>query len=376
MKSVEFGRRLEGREQNIPSLDGLRAVSIALVVCAHGIDAWARGAPNRWVLMLVNGGTGVAIFFGISGFLITGLLLREHARQGSISLPRFYARRALRILPAFGVYLAFCALVLAVPVGDLVRAGTFLSNYLPPQRGELAHTWSLSVEEQFYLFWPLVLAALGPRRGLRVAGGLLVAAPVLRCLTYFLVPGLRGLTGWMGHTRVDAIMIGCFLALLVHEERQGRLLRLALHRWAAAASAVVLFVGSPMLTQWFGGGYRLPLGYTLESLAVGSIIAWAVHNPGSVVGRFLNWRPVVHLGRISYSLYLWQQPVWRAGEWPWRGFIGLAAAEASFRLVEQPFLRLRALVMRERSSTPARHDVVVGALVQEPGSHGADELHK
>lgn len=183
------------------------------------------------------------------------------------------------------------------------------------------------------------MQALGPRRSLLAAGALVAAAPVLRVLTYFAWPSGRGAIGWMMHTRVDALMVGSFLALLEELRANHPFFCLARRGVAAFAAAVFVVFVSPLGDLAYGGAYRVPLGYSLDAIATAVVLFWAVRNPGSVAGRFLNSRPLVHLGRMSYSLYLWQQPFMRPGAWP---LLAAGFAELSHRMVETPMLRLRA----------------------------------
>lgn len=339
----------------IASLDGIRAISILLVVLGHARHALPElSGPARIVAdLLGNQSLGVSTFFVLSGFLITTLLVREHEATGTLHLGHFYLRRAFRILPAFYVYVAVIAALSAlngwgIPGSHFLSAVTFTWNYVPSTEGWwLGHGWSLSVEEQFYLFWPLVLLVLGRRRAAWAAGALLLAAPVLRLATYALLPEWRGRIPIMLHTRVDALMFGCLLALVPWDgallKKARRLLELRVH-WAAAAFLLVL---SPLLTERFQGKYLLPVGFSLEGACIALLLFWAVSRPETAVGRVLNSRPAVHLGALSYSLYLWQQPFTepglshQPGVFPFNLLGAWLAAELSHRWVEKGFLRLR-----------------------------------
>ena len=333
-------------QTRIPSLDGLRAVSIAFVTLSHSGLRSEQGAIVTELLQWA-GAFGVTVFFVISGLLITRLLVEEDDTWGRISLGRFYVRRIFRILPAYYAFLA--AMAIAGKLGrvdadgrQLASAAGFVWNYLPGPGWELAHTWSLAVEEQFYLLWPLALALLRPRRALRLAVGLVVLSPALRLLSYALMPDLRGRIASMLHTRMDGLMLGCVLALLWGTPGFEAFRRRLGGTAAMAAAAVV--ATSAALTVAFGGRYRLPIGYSVEALAIGVLLTWCVSRPSTAVGRILNSRPLVHLGVLSYSLYLWQQPivsptlVHRLA----LGLLGvLLVAELSYRGIERPFLRLR-----------------------------------
>src|SRR5574337_202485 len=171
----------------MPSLDGFRAVSILMVLCGH--LGGTRGFPvtaiaiTRWIGDL--GALGVQVFFVISGFLITSLLMGEREQTGTISLKNFYLRRVLRIFPAS--YSFILALLIATMLGwvsltgrDFAFAATYTVNYYPHHPWQIGHLWSLSVEEQFYLLWPLALLALRERRALTVAVAAIFTGPLVR----------------------------------------------------------------------------------------------------------------------------------------------------------------------------------------------------
>ena len=218
-------------KRTIPSLDGLRAVSVVFVLIGHLFGgAFSYKSPAVWsVLLLVgNGNLGVNIFFGISGFLITRLLVKECARTGRIDLFGFYARRAFRIFPAFYFYLASILLLSAAGIFTFYpvtwfSAALYLRNYYPPFEGSgdwlTAHAWSLAVEEQFYLLWPPCFAVLGQRRSAWFAASLVAISPSLRVLNYLFLPGLRTDVNYMTHTRLDALMVGCLVAILLDNPR-------------------------------------------------------------------------------------------------------------------------------------------------------------
>jgi peptidoglycan/LPS O-acetylase OafA/YrhL len=152
------------RPRYIPSLDGLRALSVVLVIVLHTLwaEAWIH-PMHEWYLVLGNGGMGVSIFFVISGYLISTLLLREWEKKGTISLKSFYLRRAFRILPPLYVYILFLVVLGAtghlpgMNFREFITAVTFTRNYVPSGLWAMEHLWSICLEEQFYLIWPSVL---------------------------------------------------------------------------------------------------------------------------------------------------------------------------------------------------------------------------
>ena len=289
-------------------------------------------------------------FFVISGFLITRLLLKELHATGTIKLERFYFRRALRIFPPFYVYLAVAlALTLAgfVP-GNLrafVVAGTYTWNYLGGGSALLVHTWSLSLEEQFYLLWPAALVFLGTSKSAKAALWVILLSPISRVVTYILMPHQRALLNAMLHTGLDSIMFGCLLALLWRSDRFNKLMQPWVRGWVAGCAAVFSTILGPLfLGARFRGSYGLVFGYTLNALCLSLILMYVVRVPNSPVGRLLNAAVLRHLGVISYSIYLWQQMFTGAdsiGRYPWSLIAVLGCAELSYWMIERPSHRLR-----------------------------------
>ena len=225
------GNHPKNSDRRIPSLDGCRAISIMLVLFAHLCETPAFQAFNPYArLMFHFGPFGVKVFFVISGFLITTLLLNEERSNGSISIAGFYVRRAFRIWPVAYVYLLVVTLlawkhVISVTPHHLLYAATFLINHIQEPNWFTGHFWSLAVEEQFYLVWPLVFR-FTPRRG-RLVGCLLllILAPLLRTLAYLYEPGIYAAMQLSLLFVGDAIAIGCLVALLSNELDESRIVR-------------------------------------------------------------------------------------------------------------------------------------------------------
>ncbi len=368
----------------IPSLDGLRAISIFLVLVAHARPSTGVALAIRRPLTAIpgNGSLGVSIFFVISGFLITRMLLSQ---QKLTALPAFYFRRTFRILPASFVFL-FVLYVLRkagwihLPNHDLLGAALFVWNYMPASGAWwVGHTWSLSIEEQFYLLWPLLLLGLGQRKNRWIAAAFIGLAPILRIVSYFLLPPhhfLRQRIPIMLHTRIDTIMFGCAAALSYElpafQHLMQRLFRANFH-WACIA---FLFVISPCLSyfsefqdlnhSWINP-YLTLAGYSLEGACIVVFMIWTVQHPNSIIGRLLNTPALIHLGVISYSVYLWQQLFLTPDDpHPYaRGMLPLLqrfpinllcvflAAEISYHVVEKTGLRLRDRLVRRRPRSEA-----------------------
>jgi peptidoglycan/LPS O-acetylase OafA/YrhL len=350
-------------DKRIPALDGLRAISILFVLFNHLVGT--RYFSARLTPLGQFGNFGVRIFFVISGFLITTLLLREYERTGSISLTNFYLRRVLRIAPAAYAYL-FVLAVLNVRYGillrhDLLFAATYLTNFHPIRSWYVGHLWSLAVEEQFYLLWPAVLAFWGVRPARRVAVVTILLVPILRVAWWFAFPTMPMQTriGEMFFTVADAIACGCLLAI----QRRW----LWRQRWYGALMESRWFFLVPVAATEFRFTYRHAIPHFLISLPLMNLgialtMDWRMSHARSAVGKFLDWKPMVFLGTLSYSLYLWQMPFLNQfSRAPWAAFpvnlcLALLAALTSYKIVEQPFLKLKETIQLKRIGLAGRVD--------------------
>jgi peptidoglycan/LPS O-acetylase OafA/YrhL len=348
-----------GSRHDMPSLDGLRAVSILIVILSH-TKTLLPGAITRSGLFryFIGGGLhGVQIFFVISGYLITTLLLREFTKTNTISLKRFYARRALRIFPPFYAYLTVLGVLWAAGIvtehwPTFLAAATYSITYLPDPKGwYLMHTWSLSVEEQFYLLWPALLVwSCKARRGAWIAFGVIAAMPLVRLLLFLgaIHLAMNGDRGIVTISSADTLMVGCLLALLKGNLRWERFHRRWINVVSVCAMAAIGFVVMPWLSVKLKVGLgqliSVALGNTITSLCIGFVLIYVVENAQSITGRALNLAPIRHIGVISYSIYLWQQ-LFTSGDLfpgPYIYFFIFVAAELSYWLIERPALRLRA----------------------------------
>ena len=341
----------------LPSLDGLRALSIAAVLAGHA-------APSMGIALRLSkcgdlGALGVRVFFTISGFLITSLLLEEFDSSGRISIPGFYLRRTFRIFPAFYVYagaIGLCAAGqwISLRPGDLLAALTYTTNYHYDRSWWLGHAWSLAVEEQFYLLFPLVFACFGRRAAAIASAAMIAISPMVRV---FLISnaGLCDAAGEAFPAVADTIAMGCLLAMAnPWLGRQPRYLAALRSRAFALIPAAVL-----LLNSVHGGRIRGGLIDSLIAILIALIIDRCVRFPDGVSGRVLNSWPFVQAGVLSYSIYLWQQPfLTRFVSYPCQRFpfnvVCLAlAAWLSYRFVERPFLTLRRRIEQFRRSRRA-----------------------
>jgi peptidoglycan/LPS O-acetylase OafA/YrhL len=348
---------LPGSERNIPSLDGLRAVSIVFVLLAH--SSWflprivTQSSPFRFIIG--NGMHGVAVFFVISGYLITTILLRELSSTHSISLRRFYFRRTLRIFPPYYAFLAVMGFlwaghVIKLDLTSFVAAATYTWAVNPHATSALlTHAWSLSIEELFYLLWPLCLLLLyRKRRTLHWTIGAILFFPVLRLALYFLLPSLRGHEFYMVQGWGDTMLVGCALALVRQRHDFEAWHRRVLKGWMVVLIGLVAFYMSPFvmlsLPKSAAGFYANAINPLLVAAATAVIVLYLITRTRSMASGILNQAILRHIGVLSYSLYLWQQMfMMHQLHFYWPAYVyAFLAAETSFWLIERPSLRLRA----------------------------------
>lgn len=328
-----------GHERRIPSLDGLRAISITLVMVSHLVK-WKHISG---AILESYGTLGVFIFFVLSGYLITNILLGEYKRTSTISLRKFYIRRAFRIFPAAFVFLAIVIVLYWKEMSwfHVAAAVFYFANMDLTRPWIFGHLWSLSIEEQFYLLWPFALKKWYRHRTWIVLGAFWIA-PVFRTVLYaFKVrDGLVGsLPLYSSH-----LAVGCLLAILA--PRLPKIPR----------SIALLMLGALILIPFFAANtpartlFSLFVLSPLLDVSAAGLVLHVIQFPY----RALNWGPVAWLGRISYSLYLWQE-LFCSNAALHGGYLlilpSIGCACLSFYLVEQPMLRIR-----ERLKLPAKSD--------------------
>lgn len=332
--------------EHLPSLDGLRAVSIGLVMLGH-----LSGAPRFPTLDLGIGNysrLGVTVFFVISGFLITRLMLLERIKNGRVSLKLFYERRALRLFPASYTFIGcVCLLSLAgvfhLRPTDIWHAVTYTVNFLPNRGKQIGHLWSLSVEEQFYLIWPLTFVLLGPRRAGWAAVGVILFGPFARFGDWLFLRGTPYHDLQMFPMVADSLAMGCLLAM-TSGWLETKTWYLRLFRPAYSVGVVFLVL---LINRYMGYSVVAVFGTSIVNLALAVLIHRCVYCSRDLAGRVLNWRPIVFVGVLSYSLYLWQQlflnpesTAWGC-TFPQNLIFTVAAALGSYFLLEKPVLKLR-----------------------------------
>ncbi len=360
----------DARDQHLPGLDVARAFAIGLVLWHHGpmlLNAKWRLFAQPLYRWSVSGWIGVDLFFVLSGFLITGILLR--ARGTEKPLRRFWARRALRIFPLAFAYLELLYIVVtkfnfppaAAYFNRWPTFAFYLSNIDIAFRqwggdGTLDILWTLALEEQFYLFWPLIVLFLKPRQVLALCGVMALLGPLIRLWTYeTLGPTAAYVATWC---RVDTLAIGGALAVLYfdptlrkHAIRAARILvlpSLAFFAW---------LISRPTGDRWPAPflAWLPTVGYSLIALAFAAFVGLAAAPPKFLRPLFKN-RPLAYIGKISYGLYIWHclighcVRVFIAPRYPdidtrWLLLLWLAltilAATISFYALERPFLKLK-----------------------------------
>jgi peptidoglycan/LPS O-acetylase OafA/YrhL len=351
---------------HIPVLDAVRGIAILLVLAGH-----ADG-------MLPGGALGVDLFFVLSGFLITSLLLDEWARGGHISFRGFYRRRALRLLPALVVMLAVVTLVAAIRVDGfrtevvwaLFSLGYVINLAAIPNDGigaeNLQHMWSLSQEEQFYLLWPLVLV-LVLRAGTRPkALAFLLGGGAALLFGYRIgLAALGAPVGWLWYTpenRSGGLILGCLAAVLFSHGLVRRVPRSLVTLMLVAACATVATVSAE---SRFDAIVLLPL-FTVSATVV--LLGLVLH-PDWWLARLVNRAPLRGVGRISYGIYLWHWPLFLAFGWVVGLPLVIIVALISYRFVEHPFLRRRHTTRRPETDarsqpTPERVPLSVPHVVE------------
>lgn len=332
-------------KSRLPGIDGLRAIAILMVVIHHcnylPAFPYSKAFHDVASTGLIE---GVTVFFALSGYLITWLLLKEETKTGTISLPGFYFRRAVRILPASFLYLGLItvtALLRHWPVSaHEILASVFFFRNLTSGSDHTGHYWSLATEEQYYLFWPFLLRLLPSRWRVPVAAGLFLLAPAARALAPWLGTWAVELQWWRIF-RGNAIILGSLLALWLHR----RPVKLRWPGWTFGAGAL-LFTAAVVLPAEGMARWRLVL-YAALMAGLALMLRALVTGQCGRLQQVLEARPLVYVGHLSYSLYLWQQPFCLpiTGEahetFPWNLGLAFGCAMFSYHCVEQPCLRRR-----------------------------------
>lgn len=350
----------------LPGLDGLRAIAVILVLLLHFCPPFPSGSFLNTII--ARGGFGTDIFFVLSGFLITHLLLREEKSHGRITLRLFYFRRALRILPPLLLYLLFLFVVantgaIYVPNQDFFAGLLFFRNFGGISK-ETAHLWTLGIEEQFYLAWPFLLVLIpGTRWRFALLAGVILASPFWRQLNYYFAGGAWNVDPWRTDLRIDPIAIGALLALMRFTPTTRKYLVYSSVRGLWLTGAALLFLSFALLTNLLEIRVFRAFLFSFNWMCVAIIINCAIQDGGSPLTSLLELGPLVWIGKLSYSWYLWQQPfassIGMTPLWFRKFPLGLAfafiLAVCSYYCVERPLLGLRRKLHRDANTKGSLH---------------------
>ncbi|MES2425759.1 MAG: acyltransferase [Bacteroidota bacterium] len=337
--------------KRISSLDGFRALAIIMVVLTHA--RLSTGFPVQFRDAMVHGAVGVNVFFVISGFLITTLLLNEQIDKGKINVKHFFIKRAFRILPVALLYLVFVFLWrtrenIGLKDMDIIRGLTFTINF-SPGRGSwfIGHYWTLSIEEQFYIFWPAIMIIF--RKNLKMMLILLIAySCIIKALVHH-YPILDEITLSSFFSYSDSIFIGA-LGGIFYIENPGLCQHKILKNYWMQLGAISFFVLFVLLKDAGAASYIcVPFANVIIAGATIFLILAYINPSATIIFKLLNSRILTHLGILSYSIYIWQQFfIFGARATWWRTFpnnilVIYLVALGSYYLWEKPFLKLRQL---------------------------------
>ena len=331
----------------LPALDGIRAISVIAVIFSH-----AGLAPV--------GGLGVITFFVLSGFLITWLLLKEWNKTGTISFSKFYYRRSLRIFPAYYFFILITVSA-DLLLGNheikpaIIPALTYTTNYFnvfydhPPL--STAHAWSLAIEEQFYLLWPLLFLAC-----LRVSSSklwifvfCLISAVIIWRSTAYTVIGMNVAYVYNSfETRFDSLAIGCLLAVVTQYHH----CRLFFAKLSDYVFPSFILLAALIYLHMYGGSlYRYTIGLSISALFVALLLPQLMLQSSKIYWRWLELPAIRHVGIISYAMYLWHgrciELVHKLGaesaisKTIWGTVVCIIVSSASYFIIEAYFLRLK-----------------------------------
>ena len=355
-------KQIAQHAHRIPSLDGIRAMAVWMVILLHALQRSGGNSHPIIATLIALVPDGVGIFFVLSGFLITSLLLGEYDATGTISMKAFYIRRFFRIIPPAYTYILFVLIFFplahfAIHWNSLVSAILFYRDYAPGVNfWATEHYWTLAVEEQFYLLWPIILLwglrYGGRKRAAKIAFIGIILAPIFRFSGYLANIYLfdhKLPIDMMFQDRMDALMCGALLGLLagttVFECWFNRVSKF----WFLCFAYT--FIISGLCTIWIGVDFQASLGLTINSVAIMIWLYWLSQHPGSLLGRLLNTKLFTAMGVLSYSAYLWQMFFLHSanttfvGVMPWAVIWVWVPAWLSYRLIEKPSLKLRKYTM-------------------------------
>lgn len=339
----------------IPSLDGLRAISIIIVILRHLLSQHYLNQNLRYIPILFDGQFGVNVFFVISGFLITTLLIKEQEDKRKVSIKKFYLRRIIRIFPAY-FFLMFIYSVLQyvkiieISYGSWITALTFTKFLNGGTDWYTWHTWSLSVEEWFYLVWPVLFSYLNKNK-IKILLLIIVLIPFIRFLsTANLISTISNLSLL---TRADAIAIGCLFAIykvdiekMILNENRYLMFFVLLIGLLMIITLSPYVVGTTLrpLNVAIGGSHG-----TIMNFIICTILIYSIQPKKEWWYNLLNNKIMIYIGKISFSLYLWQQLfIHNTTSWynnfPVNLLFVVIFSILSYHLIEKQFLKLKIFI--------------------------------
>lgn len=350
--------------RSIKGFDGIRALAVISVVAGH-LHVWTKleenGLLSKGLVPLLSGSTGVQAFFILSGFLITLLLIKEHAASGKISIKNFIVRRSLRIFPLYILFLLLASIINAVgnhvtTWQSLSYAYLYVYNFVPKElyTGFLGHTWSLAVEEHFYLGWPLMFFVLFARSRMLIILSLVLFIAGSMISYYELIR-----TGVSEDYFVDRwsfvagynIAVGCLAALILESGDNTEKYKQLFAKPIFMGLGFLLFINTLYVDSgsWFLDNI---VSAYIRSAGIVFMLVWLYLNQNSIQVKWLEWPPLKYIGLISYGIYMYQGLFIANGpnrdpssSWPLDQSIGLVlliiSAPLSYHYFEKPFLRLK-----------------------------------
>jgi peptidoglycan/LPS O-acetylase OafA/YrhL len=318
----------------IRGFDSLRAISIILVLSAH-------------LGLTISGGAGVMVLFTLSGFLITTILLREKEQKGTINFKNFYVRRFLRLLPPLIVFYIIISSLMTFNQIESTTVGFlfsffYLYNFVPTQfyTNELGHTWSLALEEQFYLTWPFIINYITRKFSII----LIIISIISLCVTcYYLIPELASSRNsrWF-IPAVAPIMVGCLVAILNYSNVRWKKL---LSKNTILIFIAIICFAFPIYSPDLG----LSFSIIIQPLGVALFLLWILYNQETRITKILDNRVLSYIGKISYGLYVYQGIFLGTGpggrlliqQFPYNIILVVLVASISYEFIEKPVLSFK-----------------------------------
>lgn len=339
-------------KKHFPSLDGWRAVAILMVIINHV----SLSIPSEYQYLKsafgkISGKIGVDIFLVLSGFLITSLLIREFIKNGKINIKLFFIRRFLRISPPFYLYLFIILCLnpifeLHLNLENILVAIFYISNFVDITRNSwlTVHTWSLSLEEQFYLIWPFIFSHI--KKSYQICALIILLMPVIRVVYYF-YPNHSNFYLYPFINRGASIFTGALFAILSHKG-----IKIKTNIYLALLSFLIIGYVNYYETHYISGIFLYPFGYFFCNLSIAYLLLFSLKQKDNLLFYLMNSRVLVQLGLLSYSLYLWQQLfIFPEGKFPLLEkysffpvniLLAIGVAYLSYTFCERPIAKIKA----------------------------------